>query len=955
MKPLEASDWPRILRPGARIFLGSGAGIPQALVRAMLERSALLRDIELVHIHTLGPSPWIAPEHDGKLRTNTFFLTPEVAEAVRDGRADYTPCSLSEIPRLFRSTTLPLDVALVMVSPAGPDGRHSLGVSVDVVRAAVRASRIVVAQVNQHMPLTAGAGALAAEEIDFFLEHDEALPEFHWPEVDAVRARVAAYAAELIEDGSTLQVGIGVTTQAVLRALSAHRHLGIHTGMITDPMMDLIRSGAVDNSRKHFQSGLSIASHAIGSRELYRFAAEHADLHFHPSEWVNHPAIIALNHRMVAVNGARQIDLTGQVVRDSSGHEFHGGVGAQLDFLRGAAASEGGRSIHVLRSTSADGSVSRIVAALPPGTGVATSRTDVGHVVTEYGIASLRGRSIRERVLSLIQVAHPDFREDLLRDARERGWLPAFIRVAPTSLPGAETGNAGIGGGLEIRRLQLGKDGKPFFLRPLHPADMRRLQEFFYSHDEETIRMRYGYARSSMPADSAYQLVAVDQSRDLALGVFEEAGSGREPVLRAVGRYYREEDGGSAEIAFVVEENHRRLGMASVLIAALAQVAAERGIRGFHAEVLEENRAMRRLFEAFGGLGTPSHEVEGLRYQLDPAEILRRAAKREGKIPRKAKHKPAPAAAVGWFWSARCLDHDTGPGHPENPQRYQALHDSLRAAAQAIGAHPIPAGREATRRELLRCHAAHYLDLVHIDVESLADRLRTGDTAIGPESEQVARHAAGAALEAVDRVMGGELLRAFVAVRPPGHHATPDRGMGFCIYNHVALMARHAQEAHGCQKVLIVDWDVHHGNGTQDCFYADPSVFFFSTHQQGIYPHTGSAEETGAGPGAGTTLNVPLPAGSGIREILPTIESRLATAMEDFQPELVLISAGFDSRIEDPIGDFRLLDEDFATLTRAVLRIADRWAGGRCISILEGGYNPAGLASAAAAHLRALA
>jgi acetoin utilization deacetylase AcuC-like enzyme len=256
---------------------------------------------------------------------------------------------------------------------------------------------------------------------------------------------------------------------------------------------------------------------------------------------------------------------------------------------------------------------------------------------------------------------------------------------------------------------------------------------------------------------------------------------------------------------------------------------------------------------------------------------------------------------------------------------------------------------------LLRCHTAEYLHLVKTELAAGARQLSTGDTVLSKDSGRAAAAAVGAGLAAVDQVMRGKLQRAFIAARPPGHHATPDRGMGFCIYNTIALMARHAMAAHECRKVLIVDWDVHHGNGTQDCFYEDGDVFFFSSHQQGIYPGTGAAEETGKGKGAGTTMNLPLPRGTGGGPILDAIRGPLAKKMEEFKPGLVLISAGFDSRVDDPLGGFVLTDEDFAELTRALCAMAGQYANGRVISVLEGGYNPAGLASAAVAHFKALA
>ncbi|MFV0336895.1 MAG: GNAT family N-acetyltransferase [Chthoniobacterales bacterium] len=950
MNPLDkkAEAWREIIRPGTRVFISGGASVPRELLQQFLKNSGNMRDVELVHAYTLGKAPWVAPEH-ANLRTNAFFLTPELGDAVLEDRADYTPASMSEIPKWFRSTLLPVDVALISVTPPDAKGWMSLGVSVDIVQAAVASARVVVAQINRAMPRTAGDGKLHKDDVHWYVRKDEPLPTFPKARRDEVRKRIGAYLAELIDDGSTLQVGMGATPRAAIAALRKHRHLGIHSGLFCDELMDLIRCGAVDHSRKHFMSGKAMVSHAMGSRKLYEFIKKCPELEFRGSDWVNDPGIIAMNHKMVAVNGARQIDITGQVMRDATGHRFHGGIGAQLDFLRGAAGSAGGRGVHVLTSVDEESGQSRIVASPPEGTVVASGRTDVQYVITEHGVANLRGKSIRERALEMIHIAAPEHREELMRGAHARGWIPKFVSVVPSSLlPGD------VRSGVDFRRLQLGPKGRIFFLRSLHAADARRLQEFFYSHSEETVRYRYGYLRESMPADSAYKLVSVDQSIDLALGIFEEVGLGREPILRAVGRFYRDEGGAAAEVAFVVHDETRRMGMAGVLFAELARVATKRGIRDFWASVLVLNAPMIRLFEKYGGKQRSGSEGAGeVEYVMPVTTVARRAARELKKSSGQSKPTVKTKVALGWFWSEECLAHDCGPDELESPARYAALGDALKAAAKRLGAEKLP-GREATREELLRCHASHYLDLVHIDVESMADHLRTGDTPICLESERVAKLATGAGLEAVAAVMDEHVQRAFVAVRPPGHHATADRGMGFCIYNHVALMARHAQEVFGVERVLIVDWDVHHGNGTQDLFFSDPSVFYFSVHEAGIFPFSGAAEETGAGQGMGSTLNIPLPTGASGRNLLASIEDHLVPAMEKFRPNLVLISAGFDALATDPIGGFTLVPEDFKKLTQSVVRIARRWAGGKIISVLEGGYDPQGLAKAAAIHFKTL-
>jgi len=320
-----------------------------------------------------------------------------------------------------------------------------------------------------------------------------------------------------------------------------------------------------------------------------------------------------------------------------------------------------------------------------------------------------------------------------------------------------------------------------------------------------------------------------------------------------------------------------------------------------------------------------------------------------------AQPVPTDSLRTAIVYAQLFKQHDTGPGHPESPARCDAVMHGLERAGlkeRLLALAPRAAGNE----EILACHTESYLRTVRRDVASGAATLSTGDTTIGERSLTVALQAAGGVLEAVDAVVARRAKNAFCVVRPPGHHATPDRGMGFCIFNNVALAARHAQRRHGIEKVLIVDWDVHHGNGTQEIFYADPSVFYFSTHQRPWYPGTGSPQETGAGKGEGTTLNCPFPAGAGREEIVEqAFRGRLLPAADRFKPDLVLISAGFDSRAGDPLGGFRLADEDFADLTLLALQIARSHAGGRLVSVLEGGYALEGLASASAAHVRALA
>ncbi|MBK1853482.1 GNAT family N-acetyltransferase [Verrucomicrobiaceae bacterium 5K15] len=601
--------------PGSRVFIGSGAAVPFALVDSFLQASSALHDVELTHIHTLGEMPWLAKKYDDHLRTNTFFLTHNIHKAVAAGRADYTPCTLADVPSLFGGHLLPVDVALIQVSPPDEHGYVSLGVSVDVVRAAVKAARTVVAQINPSMPRQTGAASISAKKIHYFIEHDQSLPEIIWETPRDAQIKAAQYAALLIEDGSTIQAGLGNTPQAVLAALKNHRHLGIYSGIFTDPMMELIECGAVDNSRKQFQKGKVVCSTVLGSQKLYEFIHNNPDIEMQPSDWVGDVRRIARNTMMTAIHGAYEVDLTGQVVRDSRGHRFYGGMGSTQDFIRGAGHSKNGRPIIVLTSQSDDGKSSRIVSGFKPGSGVNTGRGDVHYVVTEYGIARLKGRSIRQRVLNLVEIAHPNHRERLLRDAHRWGWIPKFYNITPTEVSENATG-------VEARTITL--SGKRFTFRPLHPSDTRALQSFFYSHTKETVNMRYGYLKDRLTDEAAYKLTSVNQSVDVAFALFTEMGQRQE--ICAVGRFYRDPTSDSAEVAFIVGENFRRLGIARFLLAELTAVALRRGIKTFWASVLKKNKPMAALFTSYGATKESHFGEDSDEFTLNTQQLADRLA-----------------------------------------------------------------------------------------------------------------------------------------------------------------------------------------------------------------------------------------------------------------------------------------------------------------------------------------
>ena len=419
--PAKSLDWSALLQSGNRIFIGSHAAAPQALLADLMARSKNLHDIELVQLMVLADNCWAEQRYSDLFKINALFIAGDkVRSAVAEGRADYTPCFLSEVPALFKNEILPLDAALVMVSPPDAFGYCSLGVSVDAVSAAVRSAKKVIAQINPKMPRTNGYTFIHQSQIHAFIEQAEDLPELPPPSLDEVTERIGQYVSMLIEDGATLQLGIGKIPEAVLRYLGNHKDLGVHSEVISDGVMELITKGVINNRKKTFHPGKTVTSFCMGSKALYDFVDGNPHVEFYPSEYVNSPTNIARNDAMIAINSAIEVDLTGQVVSDSIGHKFYSGIGGQVDFSRGASMSKGGKPIIALPSTAKNGTVSRIVATIAEGGGVVTSRGHVHYVVTEFGVAYLYGKNLRQRAYELMKISHPDHREDLERAIIDR-------------------------------------------------------------------------------------------------------------------------------------------------------------------------------------------------------------------------------------------------------------------------------------------------------------------------------------------------------------------------------------------------------------------------------------------------------------------------------------------------------------------------------------------------------
>jgi 4-hydroxybutyrate CoA-transferase len=418
---LTAEEAVGYIQSGNRVFMTGNCSVPQKLLDGLVDRAKDLTDVELVQLLAISDVDYVAPELEGHLRVNAMFISANVRDAVNDGRGDFTPILLSDVPRLFRrKEKFPINVALVHLSPPDMHGYCSYGVEVGLTKTGAEVADLVIAEVNAQMPRALGDSVIHIDDIDIIVEVDYPIPEVQMTDANPLQQEIAQHIVELIPDGATLQTGIGAVPDAVLRLLNNHRDLGIHTELFSDGVIELVERGIINCRAKSLHPGKIIAGFVLGTQRLYDFIHDNPLCEFHPTEYVNNPYVVSQNDRMVAINSALEVDLTGQVCADSIGHRFYSGVGGQLDFIRGAGRAEGGVPIIALPSTARGNTLSRIVPELKPGAGVTTGRNDVHYIVTEYGVADLFGAPIRSRVKQLIDIAHPDFREELSRIAYER-------------------------------------------------------------------------------------------------------------------------------------------------------------------------------------------------------------------------------------------------------------------------------------------------------------------------------------------------------------------------------------------------------------------------------------------------------------------------------------------------------------------------------------------------------
>ncbi len=579
----------KLIKSGNSIFIGTGCGQPQHLVNALVEHSSHIYDAHIVHLLTMGMAPYVEEKFREKFKMNSFFIADNVRHALEKGVGDYTPIFLSEIPSEFESGRIPIDVALISVTPPDVNGLCSLGVSVDIVKSAAANAKYVIAQVNNRMPRIFGDSFIHINTIDMLVDYDEDIIEVPQAESDETLRRIGQNIARLVEDGSTIECGIGRIPQALAEYLVYKKDLGIHTEMFSDWIIELVECGAITCAKKVLNHGKIVASFCMGSRRLYDYINNNPFFEFYPTEYVNDPYIISQHEKMVAINVGLEIDLTGQVCADSLGYKFYSGIGGQVDFIRGAARSRGGKAIIAMPSTAKDGKISRIVPHLTEGAGVVTTRGDVHYVVTEYGIAYLHGKSIRERVLDLINIAHPKFRNELIQAAKAQKYVyEDQIELAWEHVNYPE----------ELERYETLRDGTEIFFRPIKPTDEQELSEMLYSLSETSVQKRYMTRTKAFPHRDVQQLTNIDYKNDLAIVGVVPSSSGEQIVATA--QYFLDPKTQSAEVAFIVQDEWQQKGMGTFLLEYITQIAKQRGVKRFYANVLPNNKPMLAIFHNSG-------------------------------------------------------------------------------------------------------------------------------------------------------------------------------------------------------------------------------------------------------------------------------------------------------------------------------------------------------------------
>ncbi|OQY15871.1 MAG: acetyl-CoA hydrolase [Desulfobacterium sp. 4572_20] len=578
---------------GERIFIGTACGEPQYLVQALIKyvesHPKDFFDTEVFHVWTFGVAPYTDEKFKSNFRHNSFFIGNNTRDAINKGDADYTPIFLSQVPELFYRKLVPVDVAMIQTSPPDNHGYMSLGVSVDITKAAVENASTVITQVNSHMPRVHGDTFMHLDDVDFIVPYDEPLLEYETEVPGEIAQRIGNYVARIIKDGDTIQVGYGSLPNAILLNLRDKKHLGVHTELLSDAIVELMKNGVIDNTKKSIDRGKAVATFCMGKKKTYEYIHDNPCIEFRTIDYTNNPLIIAQHNNIVAINSALEVDLTGQATAESIGKIFYSGIGGQADFMRGAVLSHNGKTILALQSTAKNGEVSRIVPFLKEGAGITLNRGDIHYVITEYGIAYLHGKNIRERAMELISIAHPKFRPSLIEKAKKLNLIykdQAFIPGKKGEYPE------------DLETYRTTETGLEILLRPVKISDEPLLKDFVYSLSDQSLYRRFISRRTDMPHEFLQKFVIIDYAEEMA--IFAVLKHAKKEEIIGVGRYFIDKNTHTAETAFAVRDDFQKRGIGTELLKYLTYLAQKQGLLGFTAEVLVENRPMLHIFQKMG-------------------------------------------------------------------------------------------------------------------------------------------------------------------------------------------------------------------------------------------------------------------------------------------------------------------------------------------------------------------